>query len=217
MDALTERVTTNLANPAWGQAEREQLTFLQAQGLLPQHRLLHIGYGHMEAGRWFVEYLNDACYMGIDHLKCNWLTATKVLELSSLYAKHPQVWQSAGFGLPEWSQHVRFEYAWAYSVFTHMLLDRIVLGVRAVMSRLSAGGSFLSSAILGDFLDGGPHATRANERKLVIWPLETLQAALSDVATVDVIPAPFRQSILRIAPVSEITTDRGGIAESAAR
>ncbi len=149
-----------LPAPAWGPTEQEahrqevggnwelmgraQFDFLVGQGLQPQHRLLDVGCGSLRGGVHFIQYLADGNYYGID--KQQWLLdAGQNVELPryGLQGKTVHLAQTECFEVGQFD--VRFDYALAQSVFTHLPLNNIIRCLINVSQVLAPGGRFYAT------------------------------------------------------------------------
>lgn len=131
-----------LVGGQWNVMGWRQLSFLKAQGLRPEHRLLDVGCGSLRAGRHFVGYLRAGNYYGIDHSE-DLLTAGWEHELSpEQRAKLPRenLLANGAFRVQDLGQ--QFDYAIANSLFTHIGLSMIRLCVYRVAQVLAPGGKF---------------------------------------------------------------------------
>lgn len=121
-----------------------QLEFLNGRGLLPEHKLLDIGCGCFRAGRHFIDYLDAGNYYGVDANRPLMQIGYDV-ELSDEQRGRLPVGNlraterfDVGFG-------IRFDFAIAQSVFTHVSLNHIRLCLYRVAQVLRPGGSFFAT------------------------------------------------------------------------
>jgi SAM-dependent methyltransferase len=162
-EQIAERKHRKRIGREWAVIGALQRSFLVAQGLQPQHRLLDVGCGPLRAGIHFVEYLEPAHYYGID-INESLLDAGYLRELPErLRDKLPRDHLRAtdrfncDFG-------VQFDYAIANSVFTHISLNHVRLCLYRVARQLAPEGRFFVSyfhAPISHPLD----ASRANGRR----------------------------------------------------
>lgn len=89
-DWLLETHHANYGRP-WA-IGRDQLAFLVERGVRQHHHVLDFGCGAGRTGIWLCQYLNEACYHGID---CHWPSlqafARYELPLNGLVHKHPRL------------------------------------------------------------------------------------------------------------------------------
>lgn len=118
----------------WDEMGQLQLDFLISHGLLPHHRLLDIGCGVFRDGVKLIPYLDPGGYWGIDKneslLNVGWDLEIKRYGLTARQPRDQLVclddFQFSRLG-------VRFDYAIAQSLFTHLSLNR----VRRCLARLA--------------------------------------------------------------------------------
>lgn len=129
----------------WESMGKLQLDFLVSQGLRPEHRMLDVGCGCLRAGVHLVQYLQPGRYYGIDVSQAM-LDAGRG-ELAALRVEDrvpPQnLVCTADFDVSTFD--VRFEFALAQSVFTHLSLNQLRLCLNRVGSRMKSGGRFYIS------------------------------------------------------------------------
>jgi SAM-dependent methyltransferase len=123
---------------------KHQLGFAVEHGLQPSSRLLDIGCGPLRAGIHFVRYLEPGNYYGID-VNESMLEAGYELEMpKELRAKLPRDHLrptdrfDCDFG-------VKFDFAVAQSVFTHIDLNRIRLCLYRLAPQMLPGGRFYAT------------------------------------------------------------------------
>jgi SAM-dependent methyltransferase len=109
----------------WEQLGRLQRDFLIGRGLIPANRLLDLGCGAFRGGVHFVAYLDPGNYYGID-ISQSLIDAGYAREIApqGLAARLPRanLACSGDFALP-WD--IRFDFAIAQSLFTHLPLNQI--------------------------------------------------------------------------------------------
>lgn len=110
----------------WDEIGPSQLSFLRAQGLGPDHRLLDIGCGSLRGGVHFVRYLTPGHYYGVDANQ-DLLDAGYNIEVAAVGAtarlprEHLMCSRTFDFAKFE----TRFDFGLAFSVFTHLPLNDI--------------------------------------------------------------------------------------------
>lgn len=118
-EGLKHRDHRKMVGGMWDRIGRLQFDFLRERGLTPDHVLLDIGCGCFRAGRFFVDYLNEGNYLGIE--KQNELVeAGKRDELGEdlVGRKKPQLIVSDSFEFHKFTKSPDFVIA--QSVFTHL-------------------------------------------------------------------------------------------------
>jgi len=154
--ASREPISSNLANSTasewhrevvgglWDEIGQLQFNFLVSQGLDPTDYLLDIGCGSLRGGVHFIRYLDKGHYFGIDK-DPQLLEAGKNIELVryGLIDKGPNLFQMEDFNFIPLS--MKFNYAIAQSVFTHLPLNNIIRCVMNVEKVLITGGKFFAT------------------------------------------------------------------------
>ncbi|MGL5809511.1 MAG: class I SAM-dependent methyltransferase [Nocardioides sp.] len=134
----------NFVGGHWDEMGEKQVAFLREQGLAPRHLFLDVGCGSLRAGRLISSYLDPGNYYGID-INHSLLVAGYDHELDDEgRARLPSAQLratdrfNADFG-------VKFDYAIAQSVFTHVSLNWIRLCLWRVSQVLAPGGKFYAT------------------------------------------------------------------------
>ncbi len=94
------------------------VTFLRMLGLEPDHKILDIGCGGGRLGYELINYLDIGNYYAFDKQK-DWInTYRQQIKQHNLTPKKPTILLSDF----TWklNSHIKFEYVYAYSVFTHV-------------------------------------------------------------------------------------------------
>lgn len=128
----------------WDAVGKLQRDFLVAQGLRPEHTLLDVGCGALRGGVHFVDYLQHGHYYGID-INQSLLESGHQHELTeALRVKlpHENLRATERF---EADFGVRFDYAIAQSVFTHISLNHVRLCLYRVAKVMAPGGRFYAT------------------------------------------------------------------------
>lgn len=127
----------------WKEMGKLQHTFMKEQGLKPQHELLDVGCGSLRGGIYFINYLNEGKYSGID-LNPSLIKAGQVeLQKANLIHKKPSLIANDRFHLEHFRK--KFDYAIAQSVFTHLpinVIQRCLINIEKV---LNPGGKFYAT------------------------------------------------------------------------
>lgn len=120
-----------------------QYKFLLLCGLKSEHYFLDVGCGSLRGGRYFINYLKERHYFGIDKDQAL-LDAGTTFELSdTMRRKKPVLVQMEDFSFS--SLQVKFQYALAHSVFTHLPLNSIIGCLTNIETVLSEGGEFYAT------------------------------------------------------------------------
>ncbi len=130
----------------WDEIGQLQLDFLMSRGLLPHHKLLDIGCGVFRDGVKLIPYLDPGGYWGIDKndalLNVGWDLEIKRYGLASRQPREQLVclddFEFSRLG-------VRFDYAIAQSLFTHLSLNRIRRCLARLAPCLIEGGRLYAS------------------------------------------------------------------------
>jgi SAM-dependent methyltransferase len=128
----------------WDEIGSLQFEFLKSQGLAPSHRLVDIGCGCLRGGVHFVPYLEKRHYYGID-INASLLEAGRkeLLRSAANTDKQPDLRVSDRFDLAQFG--VRFDYALAVSVFTHLYANHIGRCLVEVKKVLAPQGKFFAT------------------------------------------------------------------------
>lgn len=121
-----------------------QLDFLVDRGLLPSHRLLDVGCGALRAGIRFVEYLDPGNYYGLD-INESLLDVGYEQELPAPLRERLPRENLRATDRFECDFGVAFDYAIAQSLFTHVSLNHIRLGLYRVAGHMAPDGRFFAT------------------------------------------------------------------------
>jgi SAM-dependent methyltransferase len=128
----------------WDEIGRLQFDYLVSHGLRPGHRLLDVGCGCLRGGVHFIAYLADGHYYGIDR-NAYLLESGRQQELALAGLSDRQVtllcrddFDFSRFG-------VRFDFALAQSVFTHLPWTSILQCLIAMRTVLAPDGRFFAT------------------------------------------------------------------------
>jgi len=134
------------------EAGKMQLDFLIEEGLKPEHVLLDVGCGNCRAGRYFIRYLNEGNYWGLDHQQ--WLVdAALEFELTEEdKKKNPRFIVNNDFDFCK-MDGVKPNFVIAKSVFTHLTRDEIILCLKNVKAVIHPKGVFYASITIGESSD----------------------------------------------------------------
>lgn len=130
------------------------LKMLKKMGLKPNQKLLDVGCGSLRLGVHAIGYLDQENYYAID---CDREMVNaginKELAPAVKKQKRPRFTINKKFDLSEFEK-VKFDFAWAQSLWTHLPPTGIELCLKNVMRSLKAGGIFMASYNLAT--DGVP-------------------------------------------------------------
>ncbi len=138
----------------WEEIGKLQFEFLKKEGLLPHHFLLDIGCGSLRGGIHFIRYLEEGHYMGIDKDRELINAGKKELKREKLIYKNPKLLVSEIFKFDKFG--VKFDYAIAVSVFTHISLNYIILCLKNLKKVLKKNGKFYATIFEVDNLYTSP-------------------------------------------------------------
>lgn len=104
----------------WESHGAEQLEFLQARGLKPEHRVLDLGCGSGRLARKLVPWLNDGRYLGLDVSGAVLEHARILATMEGWISKNPIM--TKGDGTLARVREIGFkpDLIWAHSVVTHL-------------------------------------------------------------------------------------------------
>ena len=123
-------------------------------GLREKHRVLDVGCGSLRLGRLLIPFLLPGGYYGIEPNQ--WLVDEgfdRELGRDIIELKQPRFLYKDDFSVGEFE--TTFDYAIAYSVFSHSYPDLAGLGLRRVGETLADDG-----VLLGTYFEGGPDVHR---------------------------------------------------------
>jgi len=127
----------------WEEIGKLQFNFLVKNGLKPEHFLLDVGCGSLRGGLYFIKYLKNGHYFGIDK-NSKFLDGGKIeLNEKKLAYKNPILKQLENFEFNTLNQN--FDYANAQSVFTHLNGDAIKLCLQSMEKVLVKNGKFFAT------------------------------------------------------------------------
>jgi hypothetical protein len=139
--AVAESRHRDLVGGIWEELGKLQLNFLCSQGLHPSSRLIDIGCGCLPGGVHFVDFLDAGNYHGMD-INQSLLDAGYDLELKhkNLQSKLPRG-NLICDGEFQFSRFpVRFHFALAQSVFTHLPANHLQLCLARLAPRMEPNG-----------------------------------------------------------------------------
>jgi SAM-dependent methyltransferase len=129
----------NAVGGLWEEMGQAQLDFLVREGLRPHHRLLDVGCGMLRGGVKFIPYLERGNYYGIDIRQGMLDAGRNELKLAGITGKEPNLRCTDDFDV---DFGVKFDYAIAQSVFTHVPLNSVQ---RCLLRVLAKDGRFYAT------------------------------------------------------------------------
>lgn len=130
----------------WDKVGQLQIDFLRREGLLPHNRLLDVGCGSLRAGVRFVRYLEAGHYFGLDLnrslIDAGFENEIRPLGLDDRLPRENLI-DDADFNVERFK--VRFDFAIALSVFTHLPLDVIRVCLERMPVAMVPDGRFYAS------------------------------------------------------------------------
>ncbi|MGM0882788.1 MAG: class I SAM-dependent methyltransferase [Bacillota bacterium] len=127
----------------WKQLGELQYNFMVQHGLRPENTLLDVGCGSLRGGIYFIRYLNEGRYFGVDINK-SLIDAGKIeLNNLGLHEKKPVLLVEDHFRFELFKRN--FDYAIAQSVFTHLPINVIQRSLINIDKVLNKGGRFYAT------------------------------------------------------------------------
>lgn len=133
----------------WDEIGKLQFEFLKKQGLKPEHKFLDIGCGSLRGGIYFIRFLNEGNYFGVDKEK--WLLDAGInIEMPRVGLENKKVTlvEMDDFNFSRLG--VKFDFALAQSVFTHISWNSIVRCVANVEQVIKKDGKFFATFFEND-------------------------------------------------------------------
>lgn len=160
----------------WREMGRLQFEFMVKQGLLPHHHLLDIGCGALRGGRWFISYLDEACYTGVDKEALLLERGRREIDRSVLEAKRPLLIVTDRFDFSEISRPPDFGIS--VSLFTHLTSEMIALCLRNLRDVARPETIFFASFFRSDSPVGNPE--RSHSHKNFLYTTSEIEAIAAD-------------------------------------
>jgi SAM-dependent methyltransferase len=152
----------------WNGIGRLQFDFMVGQGLQPYHSFLDVGCGSLRGGLYFIRYLDQDRYCGMD-LRAPLLKGGQAeIRRAGLQDKGAVLLQDGTFRFSRFER--RFDLAIAQSLFTHLPFNAIMRCLTEMEGALAPGGRFYATF----FANNGPRL-RIDEIRLMrggkeLWP-----------------------------------------------
>ena len=128
---------------AWKEIGQLQFDFLVENGLKPCHRLLDIGCGCLRGGLYFIRYLNEGNYYGLD-VNSSLIQAGKLeVKEAELEYKHPNLLIDDKFRIEKFN--TKFNFMISVSLFTHLPMNIIIRCLSEVKKYLEPNGTYFST------------------------------------------------------------------------
>lgn len=127
----------------WNELGKHQFDFLVKMGLQPQHKMLDIGCGTLRGGRYFIDYLNQGNYFGIDISQGAIDYAKNFVKEKGLNNKNPTLLVNENKDLKfKEVEGNKFDFIFAQSVFTHLPKENVEECIQYVGNVMNKGAVF---------------------------------------------------------------------------
>lgn len=128
-------IYTSILRPYVQNRGKQQFKFLKQNGLLEHHTLLDLGCGRLWGGQFFIPYLRNDCYYGIDIVPaviraCNIL----IQDHEEFGIKNPQISMDINSVL---DQNIIFDFGIASSIFNHNTIDVFSYYIRQLYKKVN--------------------------------------------------------------------------------
>lgn len=180
----------------WETMGRLQFEFLVQQGLKPSHRLLDFGCGCLRGGIYFIKYLNEGNYYGIDISPDVLKSGEGFLSETHLEYKKPVLRNNKDLKFADFPGEI-FDFILAQSVLTHMPLsdiEEVFQNIQKVMDR--------KSVFFATFHNGGDKMFVTSDKENFYYPFNVFremgQRYGYEVILIDSFTHPHRQNMMRI-------------------
>jgi cyclopropane fatty-acyl-phospholipid synthase-like methyltransferase len=168
----------------WEEIGRWQFDLMKSLGLLPSHYFLDVGCGSFRGGVYFIDYLDEGHYFGIEK-EFDVLAAGEREELSplGLMSKRPLYLSCDNFDLSWVPPNINFDFVLAQSVFSHVGVAIIDHCFHRVVPKLAPGGRFVATYFeaKGDkwIKSLGTHHWRKNEYYAIYYSPQVIDRLAS--------------------------------------
>jgi len=148
-DAVSSGLHRAAIGGLWEELGKKQLDFMVKEGLSPADTFLDVGCGCLRGGVHFVHYLNIGKYYGFD-INQSLLDAGYDIELKAvgLQEKLPgsHLLANSDFNMLPFGR--KFNYALAFSLFTHLTMNSIRRCLIEMGHVMESGGKFYATVFL---------------------------------------------------------------------
>lgn len=140
---IDKKAHRNFVGGLWEELGQLQYDFLREHGLKPFHKLLDIGCGCLRGGLYYIQYLEDGNYYGLD--VNNSLIQAGILEVKEvgLEDKHPRLLVDDQFRLGNFNEN--FDFMVSVSLFSHLPMNIIIRCLSQVKKHLKPDGVYFST------------------------------------------------------------------------
>lgn len=156
----------------WDELGQLQFDFLRRQGLAPVHVLLDIGCGSLRGGRFFIEYLDEGNYLGVElHKELVESGIDKELDTTVYRTKKPSFVSNRDFDFREFAK--KPDFGLAQSVFTHLTSDDIGKCLSNLYEFVETGFVLYFTFNRGESESRNPGSS--HENRVFVYRLETIK------------------------------------------
>jgi len=142
-EEINEKTYRGFVGGMWDEIGKLQLSFLQIQGLKPDHYLLDVGCGALRGGIQFARYLDTSHYYGID-MNASLIESGYIeLKEQDLNEKKSHLLINDKFNVSSFG--ISFDYAIAQSVFTHLPMNDIIRCLKETSKVMKPDGMFFAT------------------------------------------------------------------------
>jgi SAM-dependent methyltransferase len=135
---------------AWRVDREVQARALERLRLKPEHRLVEIGCGPLQAGAPLIRFLEPGHYTGVDISAERLAAARELVQRFGLEEREPRLVRSDDFGLDQLAPGT-FDRLWSFHVVIHFPQPLIARFMHAVATLLNPGGiGWFSAWVAGD-------------------------------------------------------------------
>lgn len=142
-EQISNKVHREFIGGLWDELGQLQLEFLIESGLKPSHKLLDIGCGCLRGGVYYLKYLDEGNYFGLD-INSSLIEAGKI-EVGEVGLSHkkPNLIVDDKFSFGKFG--TKFDFMVSVSVFTHLPFNIIVRCLNRARESLSPHGIYYST------------------------------------------------------------------------
>lgn len=161
----------HLVGGMWDEIGELQYRFLRTRGLQKNMRLVDVGCGCLRGGVHFVEYLNPACYFGVD-ISQDMLNVGYDVELGQLGLQHklPREHLLCTDEFRFDRLNTTFHMGIALSLFTHLPLNHIRLCLHRLAKVFLEGSAFYATFFLCEVDQPWSEATYHQQGGITTYP-----------------------------------------------